>query len=377
MRRHQWTFVFLVVAAVVGLTAITFLMLQLPSRQPPPAAGQFSGELPSAPKNAAPPPPLAPHRPPELVSPTSVKIFDDAPSLEELRKIMTPESHPSLTRSQLLQRPDHLQAFVNHPTDSVTAPEASAPPNYVSKQLPFNLNELPYNNPFSLDAGFKPFSLDHPPSSPSGAVAEIGVSQPPVPEIKSSVDEALARLQAARVAFNTPEKARVGKQFVVEAKLSTHLSGEKMKVLLEEPGKREIEALKVSDRMAATLSGGAAFDISPSGPKEQWVSSNETTDWDWQVTPKSVGAQFLILSFDARVTVNGHEDIRNINTFKRRIDVDVSWPETVGEWLEFIKTNGENVSWIWVTLLLPIGGCIWAWIRRKRRPDDPMDADMS
>jgi hypothetical protein len=31
--------------------------------------------------------------------------------------------------------------------------------------------------------------------------------------------------------------------------------------------------------------------------------------------------------------------------FKRRISVDVGWPETVGEWLELIKKPGENVSW--------------------------------
>jgi hypothetical protein len=173
-------------------------------------------------------------------------------------------------------------------------------------------------------------------------------------------------LPTANVAFNTPDKARVGKQFIVEAKLSTHLGKEEIKVLIEEPGKREVAALKVADRMVATLEGGSAFDISPSGPKEQWISEKETTDWVWQVAAKTVGEQTLVLSLDAVISVNGKEDKRTINTFKRHINVAVGWPETVGEWLELIKKTGENVSWIWATVLIPIGGGIWAWIRRGR-----------
>ena len=38
-----------------------------------------------------------------------------------------------------------------------------------------------------------------------------------------TVDEALARLKSANIAFNTPDRARVGTSFVVEAKLSTQL----------------------------------------------------------------------------------------------------------------------------------------------------------
>jgi outer membrane protein OmpA-like peptidoglycan-associated protein len=36
----------------------------------------------------------------------SVPVFDDAPSLEQLRSIMIPESHPGLGRTIVIQRPD-------------------------------------------------------------------------------------------------------------------------------------------------------------------------------------------------------------------------------------------------------------------------------
>jgi hypothetical protein len=204
-------------------------------------------------------------------------------------------------------------------------------------------------------------------------------SRPPVSQ-PITVDEALAHLRAANVAFNTPDQARVGKQFVVEAKLSTHLLREDMSVLIEEPGKREVATLKVSDRMAATLSGGSAFEVSPSGPKEQWISDQELTEWDWQVSPRSVGDQVLILSFDAVISLNGREDRRTINTFKRRITVAVGWPQTGGEWLDFIRKTGENVSWIWVTLLIPIGGGLWALIKHRAWPawpSKPTESDLS
>ena len=118
--------------------------------------------------------------------------------------------------------------------------------------------------------------------------------------------------------------------------------------------------------MVATLSGGSAFNVSPSGPQEQWVSDKETTDWIWHATPKAVGEQVLILKLDALISINGRDDRRTINTFRRQISVDVGWPETVGEWLELIKKTGENLSWIWVTLLIPIGGGVWAWVKRRK-----------
>jgi hypothetical protein len=211
-------------------------------------------------------------------------------------------------------------------------------------------------------------SLPRPTSLPQAlvtpSVPTLNLSVPPAP---LTLDQALTQLPTGYVGFNTPEKAHVGKQFIVEAKLSLRLPKEEIQVLIDEPGKREVESLKIAKRMVATLEGGLAFDISPSGPQQQWISERETSDWVWQVTPKTVGEQTLVLSFDAIISLDGKEDKRKFNTFKRRIDVDVGWPETWGEWLELTKKTGENISWIWVTLLIPVGGAIWAWIKRGER----------
>ena len=120
--------------------------------------------------------------------------------------------------------------------------------------------------------------------------------------------------------------------------------------------------------MAATLTGGAAFDISPSGPQIQWISQKEVTTWTWDVTPKTSGTQYLILSFDALITVNGKDGTRNVNTLKRKIEVEVGWPQTAGEWFELAKKWLANLTWVWASILVPAAVFAVGWWRKRSRP---------
>jgi hypothetical protein len=147
----------------------------------------------------------------------------------------------------------------------------------------------------------------------------------------------------------------MGSPIIIEAKISIYFGKQQLKVSTNEPGNVETADLKISDRMVATLIGGSAFDVSPSGPQEQWVSDVEPTTWTWQVTPKIVGDQVLMLSFDAIISINDKDGRRTVNTLERHIKVGVGWPETVTEWLDVVKKTDENVSWIWLSLVLPIG----------------------
>lgn len=192
------------------------------------------------------------------------------------------------------------------------------------------------------------------------------------PDELVAVDEALARLRAANVAFNVPEHARVSTPLTIEAKLSTHLNQEELKKLVSEAGKLEASSLKASGRMIATLSG-AAFKIAPSGPQEQLVSDKEVTSWTWQATPDQPGIQTLILNFDAIITINEKDSKRTISTLKKTISVDVGPPNSILAWLELINKYGESISWLWATLLIPIGGAIWAWVKRRKSVEHDKD----
>jgi hypothetical protein len=92
------------------------------------------------------------------------------------------------------------------------------------------------------------------------------------------------------------------------------------------------------------------------------------------VAAKQAGAQFLRLSFDAVLTVNGKEGTRDINTFTRKIEVEVAWPETPSEWFGWLKEWFENISWLWVTVLVPLG--LWAWNRFWKKPSPETGPDV-
>jgi outer membrane protein OmpA-like peptidoglycan-associated protein len=57
----------------------------------------------------------------------TVQVFDDAPTLEQLRSIMIPESRPGLSRSIVLQRPDVSSASNSVQRASTQAAPAPAP----------------------------------------------------------------------------------------------------------------------------------------------------------------------------------------------------------------------------------------------------------
>ena len=130
--------------------------------------------------------------------------------------------------------------------------------------------------------------------------------------------------------------------------------------------------------MTATLTGGGAFDISPSGPQTQFVTISGVTPWAFEVTPKQTGAQVLTLAFDAIITVDNKEGPKRVNTLTRKILVEVGWPETPTEWLEAGRKWFENANWLWLTILVPIGGFVMArWRRKPSNASDHVAAGIS
>jgi hypothetical protein len=177
-----------------------------------------------------------------------------------------------------------------------------------------------------------------------------------------TVDEELAALVQGNTAFNAPDRATVGKSDVIEARLSVTKTARELTAEITESGRKESDPLKVGDKMAATLIGGGAFDVAPSGPQDQLISHRDTTVWTWTVTPKQQGTQFLVLTFD--VILSNPEGTRRISSFVRKIDVNVAWPETFGEWLEYGKKLFEGLNWVWATLLVPLAGFVYSYWRR-------------
>jgi hypothetical protein len=195
-------------------------------------------------------------------------------------------------------------------------------------------------------------------------------TQPPVLAI-SDIDMALKKLIQGNVAFNAPDRATIGKSQIVETRLSVTKTPNALIAELSGAGKTDSAPLLVSDKMVAMLNGAGAFEISPSGPQTQLISRIDTTTWTWTITPKQAGSQFLLLSFDAIISINGKEGTRTINTLRRKIEVEVGWPETFSDWLEYGKKLFTELTWLWVSILIPMAAYAVRFSQRRRKPKGP------
>jgi hypothetical protein len=242
------------------------------------------------------------------------------------------------------------------PTPAARAPTAS---EIIDALTPGPGQHLPFR-------GIRPLAL------PEAATASVPPTPPAAAPALSAVDQALGKLVEGNVAFATPDHVKIGKSQIIEAMLSVSETPSALMAELAGSGARQSAALRVSDKMAATLNGGDAFDVSPTGPQTQLVSHVETTTWTWTITPKLAGAQFLILTFDALISVDDKEGSRTVNTLRKEIDVEVGWPQTAGEWFDYGKSLFEDLSWLWGTILVPIAAFTIHWWRRRQRPKRPV-----
>jgi outer membrane protein OmpA-like peptidoglycan-associated protein len=105
----------------------------------------------------------------------TVRIFDDTPSVDQLRSIMVPESHPGLTRSIVIQRPDAMarpssvQLAASHdaggeappaavPMPAKTAAPAAPPPAPVSSAPVQDAGIVGFRVNFAFDSAALPAS---------------------------------------------------------------------------------------------------------------------------------------------------------------------------------------------------------------------------
>jgi hypothetical protein len=172
-------------------------------------------------------------------------------------------------------------------------------------------------------------------------------------------------LPRGEVAFNTPEKMRLGQSVNVEVKLGkANLAGQ-LEKLIKEEGQVESHPIKVGNVMEAQLAG-AGFEIIPITPAEQPLSDSTPTEWEWQVKAKQEGTQRLHLTLTVVVFVEGKERRRKIDTFKKDILVEVTSGSRIAGFVY------DNVGWIVTGLLFPLfGGLGWRMrqLLRRRRGD--------
>jgi hypothetical protein len=189
-------------------------------------------------------------------------------------------------------------------------------------------------------------------------------TEPPYPvgtgPTVGAIDDALAALEPANIAFNTPSELRLDGQKAVQLLVSREQTIEDLQEQIEAAGATEGHEIKVSDVMIASLTG-LDFDIQRTSDARQPVASTGVTMWGWSIEPTEPGTRSLHLTLSALIHVDGKEETYTVKTFDRTWTVVVPWPDRVTGFA------GENWQWLWTAILLPLVAFVWRRLRTRQR----------
>jgi hypothetical protein len=202
-----------------------------------------------------------------------------------------------------------------------------------------------------------------PGSAPSSGPAPAQPSVPLPPRVSApptaSIDELLARLGRANIAFNAPKELQLHESAVIQLLLSVREPIEALQRDLRGPGERIGAEVRISTEMEAHLSG-TGFKVESITPERQAVSQIEQTEWRWQVEPTRTGVLHLQLTLTANLDVAGRSVPRMIRTFEQRIAVEVAWTERTKAFL------AGNWQWLWTAILIPLLAWGYRILQRAR-----------
>ncbi|HYI12205.1 MAG TPA: serine/threonine-protein kinase [Thermoanaerobaculia bacterium] len=212
---------------------------------------------------------------------------------------------------------EQLREWRARATSQKPAPVKGAPPRPQPKPAPVPVKTLP---PI-------PATTTAPVSFPS----DTAPTSVPTDTAPTSFPADKQLKWEANIAFNTPEQINLDEHHVIKLLLDMHRPANELAGQLPEGDKAATATIKISDLVEARLSG-AAFEIRPITPETQAVSAGETTEWQWEVTPKQDGNHRLFLTVNAIFGSGADQRKRSIRTYDRSIEVRVP-PRATGGWL--------------------------------------------
>jgi hypothetical protein len=179
-----------------------------------------------------------------------------------------------------------------------------------------------------------------------------------------SINESVQAMHWGTIAFNAPNSMNIGDTKGIQLLLGSKTPGE-LESMIEEEGETEGHAVRVSDRMVATLTG-TEFEIKNITPERQApaVGGQEVTQWKWDIKALKAGRQHINFGWNAVIRLQGSEESVTIGTFKRTIAVhviDAPWYRRV--WIYV----SDNWHWLWTAILVPVGGWLLRRWKKKNR----------
>jgi hypothetical protein len=134
--------------------------------------------------------------------------------------------------------------------------------------------------------------------STSGPINEL--PSPVADPVEIAVTRSYQNLRKGQIAFDAPNRMRVGDEEIVEARISDDLQRD-LKAGL---GKNAISArINVSFLMKVKLDGGSKFTIKSLSEEVQALPKGNVAKWHWNVTPTESGKQEMLLMVYAIVPI--------------------------------------------------------------------------
>lgn len=242
------------------------------------------------------------------------------------------------------------------PTPQPNAPGEKHVPYVKLKPVPSGSPAPPPPPPISgSGGGWNPGSV---PAAKNGTV-------PPgqfTPVDFTAVDRALASLPKGNIAFNAPQTMVLGQSYPIYLLLSPQASVQNLQQELQQQlaGAQNLQgaSIQITPEMEARLTGDN-FSIAAEGNEKQLVTGEGETRWKWDVTPRRVGTGELHLTLSVFLNVNGGPVPRSIQTFDRRITVEVTWGQRFSDFF------GGHWEWILVVIIIPVAK--WLWDKRRKQ----------
>jgi len=181
--------------------------------------------------------------------------------------------------------------------------------------------------------------------------SNISIGSADKPEWYEVLEEELKRFPIGKVVFNPPDTMKVGVRERLEVRISRD-SNTNLVTALKGQGIAQIENIKVSELMKVRVSG-SDFNIIQLNEEEQFVSSQEFTEWAWDITPKTSGKKVLYLHVTLRIKLPFGEEKKDHPVLDKKINVKINPVYSAGIFI--------SIYWKWIAtvLILPLVGLIW------------------
>ena len=154
-------------------------------------------------------------------------------------------------------------------------------------------------------------------------------------------------VKPGRLMFNPPDRMQLGQTERVEVRLTrTRELDARLLENLHGPGKPRVEDIDTTEWMTVTLtSEDDGLEIKSYSDKEQIVTQDETTTWEFAILACKRGQQRLVMSVSLRIPVPGQQEpkSKSIPVREETINVQVGAPALAahfisGNWQWFVGT---------------------------------------